>query len=324
MSPASRPVFHGSLLAVGVLSCFAETARFAVSPEGSADFPTLQAAIDSAPPHAVVTLRPGLYRERIHFPRHRPPLVFRGEPGQGARTTIAWFLHAKLPDPAHPDDAAKTLGTFRSATVFVEADDIVFEDLTFANTAGPVAQALALRADGDRLIFRRCRFLGWQDTLLLNRGRQFFADSYIEGHVDFIFGAATAWFERCQLHALRDGYITAASTPEGRAHGFVFADCRVTAEAGVRTYLGRPWRPFAKTVFLRTELSAAVRSEGWHNWGKAEAERYTTYAEFASTGPGAEIDGRVPWSRQLTESEAAAITARAVLGGDDDWQPAAP
>ncbi len=144
--------------------------------------------------------------------------------------------------------------------------------------------------------------------------------------MDFIFGAATAYFSRCHIHCLRDGYITAASTPEGAAHGFVFADCRVTtAPAAVKgVYLGRPWREFAKTVFLRTELAGNIRAEGWHNWSKPAAESTTFYAEHASTGPGANPAARVSWARILTDAEAAALTPRTVLSGLDNWAPLAP
>jgi pectinesterase len=170
-------------------------------------------------------------------------------------------------------------------------------------------------------VFRRCRFLGWQDTILTTRSRQYFEDCYIEGHVDFIFGGATAYFNRCHIHALRDGYLTAASTPDGTPHGYVFADCKITAAEGVKTWLGRPWRAYAKTVFIRTEMSAAVRPEGWHNWGKPAAEQTTFYAEFGSTGPGASDATRVKWAKPLTAAEAAALTPAAVLGGTDGWDP---
>jgi len=198
---------------------------------------------------------------------------------------------------------------------------MVWENVTVANSAGPVGQALALRVDGDRVVFRHCRFLGWQDTILVNRGRHYFADCYIEGHVDFIFGGATAYFERCHIHCLKDGYITAASTPQGQPHGFIFADCRITGADGVKAYLGRPWRNYAQTIFLRTEMSGVVQAAGWHNWNKAEAEKSTNYAEFGSTGPGGVAAARAPWSRHLTGEAAASLSPENVLAGDDHWQP---
>lgn len=292
-----------------------------VAPDGSGDYTSVQEAISRAPmrtgrkdPRWVIHVRPGTYRERIYVQRERGNILVRGD--DPATTIITFDLHANL-----KGEDGKPIGTFRTPTVQIDGDGMIWENLTLANSAGPVGQALALRADGDRLVFRNCRFLGWQDTILLNRGRHYFENCYIEGHVDFIFGAATAYFSRCHLHVLRDGYITAASTPEGAPHGFVFADCRITGADGARAHLGRPWREFAKTVFLRTEMSEAVRPEGWHNWNKPATERTTFYAEFGSFGPGANPSARVPWARPLSAAAAAALTPAAVLGGNDAWDP---
>lgn len=293
-----------------------------VALDGSGDYTSLQEAISRAPmktdpatPRWVILVKAGTYRERIYVQRERGNIHVLGE--DAATTVVAYDLNANLPGPD-----GKPIGTFRTPTVQIDGDGMLWENITLANTAGPVGQALALRADGDRLEFRRCRFLGWQDTILVNRGRHYFVDCYIEGHVDFIFGAATAYFDRCHIHALRDGYLTAASTPKDQAHGYVFADCKVTAAAGAKVYLGRPWRDFAKTVFLRTELPAEIRPEGWHNWSKPQAEVTTFYAEFGSTGPGANDAARVKWAKPLTAADAAALTPGAVLAGADGWNPA--
>jgi pectinesterase len=175
--------------------------------------------------------------------------------------------------------------------------------------------------DGDRVAFRRSRFLGWQDTIFLNRGRQYFEDCYIAGHVDFIFGGATAYFDRCRLHCLRNGYITAASTPREQRYGFVFANGEITGEAGVRTYLGRPWRDFGAVAFINMKMSDVVRPEGWHNWDRPEREKTARYEEFGSTGTGGASRGRVSWARPLTPADVQAISARSVLRGSDDWDP---
>ena len=168
--------------------------------------------------------------------------------------------------------------------------------------------------------FRDCRFLGWQDTIFLNRGRQYFDRCLITGHVDFIFGAATAYFDDCQIHVRGDGYITAASTPVDVPFGFVFRRARITGEPGARTYLGRPWRDHAATMFLDTEMSDVVRPEGWHNWNRPEREQTARYAEAGSTGAGAKPDARVAWARKLTaergeEPDAADRAAPAVTPG---------
>ncbi len=294
-----------------------------VAADGSGQYRSLQDAISAAPMRTgrndapwVIAVKPGTYKERIYVQRERGNIVVRG--ADAATTVVTFDLHANLPGPD-----GKPIGTFRTPTLQIDGDGMVWENLTIANSAGPVGQALALRADGDRLVFRKCRFLGWQDTILVNRGRHYFEDCYIEGHVDFIFGAATAYFARCHVHAVGDGYITAASTPEGTEYGFVFADGRITGAAGVKTYLGRPWRNYARTIFLRTEMAATVRPEGWDNWNKPTAEQTTFYAEFGSTGPGAAAGKRAAWSKPLTAAEAAALTPARVLGGTDGWNPAA-
>jgi len=285
-----------------------------VAADGSGDYTSLQEAISAAPmqtdpagPRWVIFVKPGTYRERIYVQRERGHMLVRGE--DAATTIVTFDLNANLPGPD-----GKPIGTFRTPTVQIDGDGMIWENLTLANSAGPVGQALALRADGDRLVFRRCRFLGWQDTILLNRGRHYFVDCRIEGHVDFIFGGATAYFERCHIHCVGNGYITAAATPKEQPHGFVFADCTITGAPEAKTYLGRPWRDFAKTVFLRTEMSEVVRPEGWHNWNKPQAEQTTFYAEYGSTGPGALPATRVRWAKTLTPAEAAALTPAAVLG----------
>lgn len=297
-------------------------ANATVAADGSGQFKTVQEAINAAPQTTCATnrwtilVKPGTYKEVIYVQREKRFVRLLGE--DAAKTTLTFNLNANLTGLD-----GKPIGTFRTPTVYVDADDFTIENLTLENSAGPVGQALALRVDGDRAVFRRCRFLGWQDTILVNRGRHYFEDCYISGHVDFIFGGATVWFERCHIHCLRDGYITAASTPQEHAFGFVFAHCKITAEPEVKTYLGRPWRPYAGTLFFYTDMSAVVRPEGWHNWDKPEREQTVRYAEFRSTGAGAKPEARVKWSRQLTEAEASAITIAKVLGGQDAWNPVA-
>ncbi len=304
-----------------------------VAADGTGQYTSLQEAIsqaplstDSAATRWVILVRPGTYHERIYVQRERGRIHVRGE--DAATTRITFGLHANL-----PGEDGKPIGTFRTPTVQVDGDGMIWENLTIANAAGepgprpagpPVAQALALRVDGDRVIFRNCRFLGWQDTILVNRGRHYFEDCYIEGSVDFVFGAAAAYFDRCHLHCLKDGYLTAASTPEGEPFGLVFADCKITGVEGVKTYLGRPWRNHARTVFLRTEMSGAVQPAGWHNWNKREAEPTAYYAEFGSHGPGASSTTRVPWAKPLSADEAAALTPAKVLAGRDGWNPTQP
>jgi pectinesterase len=315
-----------SSLVLGLLICLiagahrvlAAQTTLVVAADGTGQYKTVQEAINAVPQTtspanpAVIRVKPGTYKELLYIQREKHFVRLIGD--DAAQTVLTYDLNANLTGPN-----GKPIGTFRTASTVIDADDFTVESITFENSAGPVGQALALRVDGDRVVFRHCRFLGWQDTILLNRGRQYFEDCYIAGHVDFIFGGATAFFERCHIHCLRDGYITAASTPEHAPFGFVFSHCKITGEAPtVKTYLGRPWRPFASVIFLDTEMSDVVRPAGWHNWDQPERERTARYAEYNSRGPGANPRARVKWARQLTRAEAQAITIEKVLG---DWRP---
>src|ERR1017187_2925220 len=248
-----------------------------VAADGTAQFKSVQAAIMAVPSGSrenpvVVHIAPGTYHELIYIQREKRFFQLVGD--NPTNTILSFNLYAGITNAA-----GKPIGTFKTPSTTIDADDFSAENLTFENAAGPVGQALAIRVDGDRASFRHCRFLGWQDTMLLNRGRQYFLDCYICGHVDFIFGAATAWFEDCDILALRDGYLTAASTPVDTPFGFVFSHCRISGEPGVKIFLGRPWRVYASTIYLNCEMSEAVRPEGWNDWKKPEAHTTMRYAE---------------------------------------------
>ena len=313
--------FLAALLCLFAAKLSAQTDLY-VATDGSAPCHTAQSAIMSVPSGSrekpvVIHIAPGTYQELIYIQREK---CFFKLVGAGPTNTVLSFnLYAGITNAE-----GKPIGTFKTPSTTIDADDFSAENLTFENSAGPVGQALAIRVDGDRASFRNCRFLGWQDTILLNRGRQYFESCYICGHVDFIFGAATAWFEKCEIHALRDGYLTAPSTPVDSPYGYVFSRCQITGEPGVKTYLGRPWRIYASTIYLNCDLSEVVRPVGWNDWGKPEAHTATRYAEFNSTGAGASSTNRPSWTRQLTSAEAKKITLEKVLGGADNWTPTAP
>lgn len=297
-----------------------EPTELVVAADGSRQFKTVQEAINAASPGTeanptVIRIKAGVYKEQVQVSREKRFLCLIGE---DAHTTL--LTYDLLANAVGQD--GKPLGTFRTPSTLVDADDFTAENITFENSGGTSAQALAIALNGDRAVFRNCRFLGWQDTILSNRGRHYFEGCYISGHYDFIFGAATAFFERCHIHCLRDGYITAASTPATQAFGFVFSNCKITGDSPeVMTYLGRPWRSHANVIFLNTEMSAVVRPIGWNNWEQPDREKTARYAEFASTGPGAKTSARAEWSRLLTKAEARAITLEKVLGGSDGWNP---
>ncbi|HEV7747147.1 MAG TPA: pectinesterase family protein [Pyrinomonadaceae bacterium] len=308
-------------LMVSFSVCEARAADATVAPNGDGQFKSVQDAINAAPQSAsrtkpwVINIKPGVYKELIYVQREKRFIRLVGDDPE--KTILTYNLNANMLGPD-----GKIIGTFRTASTVIDADDFTAENLTFENSAGPVGQALAIRVEGDRVVFRKCRFLGWQDTILANRGRHYFADCYIAGHVDFIFGGATAFFERCHIHCLRNGYITAASTPTEQPFGFVFSHCKITGETSdVKTYLGRPWRDFASVVFMNTEMSDVVRPVGWHNWSKPAREKTSRYAEYKNVGPGAQRAARVTWSKQLSATEAKGITALKVLAGSDRWNP---
>lgn len=300
----------------------AGTIDLIVAADGSGQYKTVQEAIMAIPAGSpanpvIIHIKPGVYKELIYIQHEKRFFKLVGEDPE--KTVLTFNLHANMTGAD-----GKPIGTFRTPSAVIDADDFTAENITFENSAGPVGQALAVRVEGDRVVFRNCRFLGWQDTIFINRGRQYFENCYIAGHVDFIFGAATAFFERCHIHCLKDGYITAASTPDNQPYGFVFSNCKITGEsASVKTYLGRPWRDYSSVAFLNTEMSEIVRPVGWHNWDKPEREKTARYAESGSMGSGGNTQQRVPWARQLTKAEASAITLEKVLGGSDKWNPKA-
>jgi pectinesterase len=291
-----------------------------VAADGSGRFKTVQEAVMAVPSGGladpvIIRIKPGTYRELIYVQREKRFFHLIGE--DAASTILTYDLYAGIEGPD-----GKPIGTFRTPSTVIDADDFTAENITFENSAGPKGQALAIRIDGDRAVFRNCRFIGWQDTIFVNRGRHYFEGCYISGHVDFIFGGATSFFEKCHIHCRANGYITAASTPDNQAFGFVFSNCRITGESGdVKTYLGRPWRAFSSVVFLTTEMSDVVREAGWHNWDLPAREKTSRYAEFGSRGAGANSQSRVIWSRKLTEAQARSITVKKVLAGNDGWNP---
>jgi pectinesterase len=272
-------------------------AEIVVARDGSGNFTSVQAAVDSVPAGntrpVTIHIKPGTYTEIVTVPKEKPFLTMRGD---DAASTILTFHNS----------AATAGGTSKSASVYIWGDDFNAENLTFENSYGTGSQAVALYVDADRATFRKCRTLGWQDTLYANGGRQQYEDCYIEGHVDFIFGNATALFENCEIHSKGQGYITAQSRlTDTPSTGYVFRHCRLTgSDTGAGVYLGRPWRPYARVVYIDCWLGPHIRPAGWDNWRNPENEKTAWFAEYHCTGPGADTSARVPWSKQLTAKQA--------------------
>ncbi len=315
------PFFASLLLAVSAAQAQTD-ARFltaVVAKDGSGHFTTIQDAMarigmGSPDRPATIYVRKGVYRELVYAQREKRYVRLIGEDPEN--TILVYGLHANMTGL----DGRK-IGTFRTPTLYLDADDFTVENMTIQNDAGPVGQALAVAVNGDRVLFRNCRVLGHQDTVFLNRGRQYFEGCSIEGTTDFLFGGATAWFEDCDIHSLDSSYLTATATPPEAAFGFVFNACRVTVADGEQSCLGRPWRDHAATLFMRCKLGAGIRPEGWHNWDKPWTEATSRYLEYQNTGPGAERSGRVSWARELTPNEADLITPGTALRGCDGWDP---
>ena len=294
-------------------------ASFTVAQDGSGDFKTIQEAVNSFRDHSqervTLHIKNGTYTEKLVIPDNKPNIHLIGESREGV--IITWDDYSGKPYPSGNDRTGKPVhSTYTSYTVLVEAPDIILENLTIRNTAGRVGQAVALNVQGDRFVCRNCILLGNQDTLYAaaEGTRQYYENCLIEGTVDFIFGKSISVFQSCTIKSLSDSYITAAATPEYQPHGFVFIDCDlIAAPEATKVYLGRPWRPNSRTVFLRCRMGKHILPAGWDNWGNAANEKTAFYAEYQSTGPGAAPDKRVAWSRQLTEKEAKAYTPESIL-----------
>lgn len=321
---------------------------YIIAKDGSGDFTSIQAAIDAVPmthrAPAILLVRMDEYHEKVIVNKDNIRII--GEARD--RTVITNSGCAK-----DLDAEGHEKGTFLSYTFLVTGDNVEVENLTIRNDAGDgreVGQAVAVYAAGDRGVWRNVRMIGSQDTLFcgptmpkvardalphvipegvisvgdcpLVMNRQYFEDCFIQGDVDFIFGPYRCWFERCTLYMnARGGLYTAANTPEQSPYGLVFHRCRLTGECEPgQAYLGRPWRPFARTVFLCCDMDEHVSPEGFQDWqgGAPVTERY---AEYGTAGVRADQSTRHPRQKRMTDEEAALYTIREVLGGYDNWNP---
>jgi pectinesterase len=294
--------------------------------EGTTEFPTIQMAMDHHPFPGVgpdgklgrvyIEIAPGIYHERVIVTQNHRNITLVGMGKSPADVVITNSLNAK-----------QAGGTFFTETVEINGDSFEADDITLENTAGNTGQAVAAAVRADRAVFKHCRFLGHQDTLFADYGRQYYVDSYIEGGVDFIFGDAAAVFDRSEIHANGSGYLTAQSrTAPEQATGYVILNSRVTSgidPAAPRNTisLGRPWRPYSRIVYIDTELPANVIPEGWNLWGRTGETPQAYFAEFHSIGQGANPGARVAWSHQLSAREAAQYRPRIFLAGKDHWDP---
>ena len=317
------------LLAVsGAVGAAVPAKVLVVAPNNPGDMGTIQQAIDSVKAASktpvTILVRPGIYHERINIPANLPPISLVGE--DPANTIIAYSLIAydKAPD-------GKPLGMWNTSTARIRENNFSAINITFVNDGGQGGQgytrmngqALAVRLDGTHDVFENCHFTSWQDTLLINAGRDYFENCTVTGSTDYIFGAGSAYFNRCLIHSLGHGYITAAKTPQAQKFGFVFNRCRIiTSTAPGRVFLGRPWGLYANVIFKHSWMGSGINPRGWIVWdGNKQDPRTTRFAEFDSSGPGSMSPARISWLRPLSAAAANRLTPRYVLSGKRSWNP---
>ena len=309
-------------LAVNAANKYDNPDTLFVARDGTAEFRNIDDAIEVCRAfmeyHKVIFVKKGTYKEKLIVPSWLTNIEICGEDRDN--TIITYDDHANVFIPG----TDRKMGTFRTYTVRVDGNDITFRNITIENNAARLGQAVALHTQGDRLTFVNCRILGNQDTVYTGgiNTRLYFKDCHIEGTTDFIFGPSTAWFENCTILSRTDSYITAASTPQDVEYGYVFNRCKIVAAEGVsKVYLGRPWRPYAHTLFMNCQLGKHILPVGWHNWSNTQNETTARYCEYDNHGEGAATKERAAWTRQLTKKEAAKVTLENVFRQNGGWIP---
>jgi pectinesterase len=293
-----------------------------VAQDGSGDFTSIQKAINSirdfGPAEALVKIKAGIYHEKIVIPSSKHKITFQGANKENTIITNDDYS-------GKTDALGEKMTTFNSYTFLVMSDDIKISDITIQNSSCNQGQAVALHVEGDSFMMKNSNILGCQDTVHTggNHSRQYYENCFIEGTTDFIFGSATVVFRNCIIKSLANSYITAASTDQSKSFGYVFFDCKLIAKEGItKVFLGRPWRPYAKTVFINTEMGSHIVPEGWNPWKGdkmfPDKEKTAYYAEYESKGEGGNISKRVSWSHQLTKKELKNYTLEKIFNG---WNP---
>eukprot|EP00249_Psilotum_nudum_P034413 c53436_g1_i1 orf=369-2219(+) len=308
-----------------------DLATLTVSKDGGGNFTSIQAAVDSVPvfpnQRTIIYIKEGVYNETVRIPWNKTSITFVGD-GMN-KTIITGNRNVAMPG----------ISTYESATVGVDGDGFMARNITIENTAGPDKfQAVALRVDSDLSAFYSCAILGYQDTLYVHSLRQFYRNCKIEGTIDFIFGNSASVFQNCKI-IVRAGRQKAAFsivTAQGRTDpaettALVFQDCIVNGTRSYmegfysnpnhyRTYLGRPWKLFSRTIFINTFMEALIRPEGWLPWNGTFALDTLFFGEYKDHGPGANSTGRVLWSSQMSTEEALHFTVVTFIQGTQ-WLP---
>jgi pectinesterase len=293
--------------------------KIIVAADGGGNYKTVQAAFNAVPLNnkkpVTIYVRNGIYKEKLQLDSSKNFVTLVGE--DKFNTILTYDDHTGKVSPK-----GDTINTRTSWTCRINADNFTATNITFQNDAGFTAgQAVAMESDGDKAVFRNCRFVGNQDILFTNseRSRQYYENCYIEGTTDFIFGSSTVWFEQCHIHSKKNSHVTAASTPKEHEFGYVFHDCVLTGDTSIHSAsLGRPWRPYASVVYIHCFIGAHIRAEGWSNWNTTDYYRTARYAEYKSYGASVDPAKRVDWSTQLTDEQVKRYTLTNVFG---NWDP---
>jgi pectinesterase len=293
--------------------------KIVVAQDGTGNFTRVQAAFDAVSANnkkpIIIFIKNGVYKEKLLLDSTKRFVTLIGE--DKFNTILTYDDHT---GKIAPD--GKIINTRTSWSFKVLAPDFTAMNITFQNDAGfNAGQAVAVEADGDRAMFKNCRFVGFQDVLFTadKRSRQYYENCYIEGTTDFIFGAATVWFEKCHIHSKKNSHVTAADTPKEKAFGYIFNDCVLTGDSSLHNVsLGRPWQPYASVTYLRCYIGQHIKPEGWSTWNNNNNHLTARYAEYKNYGPSANPSTRVNWSKQLTDEEAKQYTFKNVFG---DWNP---
>lgn len=313
----AKVLFSCALIFLAVMSLAQQ--QIIVSQDGSGNYKTVQAALNAIPFNnkkpLSVYIEKGIYKEKLHLDSSKNFVTVIGE--DKFNTILTYDDHT-----GKVSSTGDTINTRTSWSFMIKAGNFTAKNITFENDAGfNAGQAVAVESDGDKSIFKNCRFIGNQDVLFTNsdRSRQYYEHCYIEGTTDFIFGSSTVWFEQCHIHSKKNSHVTAASTPKEKEFGYVFNDCVLTGDTSLHSVsLGRPWRPYASVVYLHCFMGEHIKPEGWSNWNNTDNYKTARYAEYKNYGVSSDPSKRVAWSRQLTDEEAKKYTLKNFFG---NWNP---
>ena len=331
--------------------------------DGYNTFTTIEQALNflantDANKQKLMYIAPGLYKEKLEITVPNLHIY-----GAGAdKVMIEWDSLYGLKDAGgftHTTDSTATVAirdgaygcTIENVTISNAFNSKEYFDKTLGENY-PEHRALALLVMGDRFIMKNSVLLGYQDTVELFTGRQYFKNVEIHGYTDFIFGTNnTTLFEDCLINTIysgksNGGYLTAfKGSNKGAAdaitYGAIFYHCEFTADEGVAdglTAIGRPWGAYAAVAVIECELGAHIATTA--SGTASQNERYVImsgvkptdetvqFVEYNNTGAGA-ITEAVAGMRFLTAEEAAKYVDFEVIFGklnnkvayDDPWDP---